>query len=86
MQLFQYLAMSHFSSLLPLPEIPDNFSIPQFFLQDTSESLQRPQRPSNAPFFIEDRTSRQITYEQVGLPDLYDGSNLRSLIGPSSYK
>jgi len=65
--------MSHFSSPLLLPDIPDNLSIPQFFLQNTS--LPRPQRPSNVPFFIEDRTSRQVTYEQVGLsPPLYDGS------------
>ena len=61
-----YYPMSHFSSPGLLPDIPDNVSIPQFFLQ--SSSLLRPKRPSNVPFFIDDRTSRQVTFEQVCVP------------------
>ena len=73
--------MSYFSSPVLLPDIPDNVSIPQFFLQNPSSLRLR-----NIPFFIEDRTARQVTYEQVGLlPRFHDGSKSYLLAGSSLY-
>ncbi|KDR85394.1 hypothetical protein GALMADRAFT_234245 [Galerina marginata CBS 339.88] len=54
--------MSEFRSPVPLPDIPDNLSIPQFILR-TSPS--RPVRPKNVPFFIEDSTGRAVTFEEA---------------------
>ncbi|KAF5323577.1 hypothetical protein D9611_005726 [Ephemerocybe angulata] len=45
-----------------LPHIPDDLTIPQFMLREMSG---RPVRPRNVPFFIEDGTGRQVTYEEV---------------------
>ncbi|KAF8913049.1 amp dependent CoA ligase [Gymnopilus junonius] len=56
--------MSEFRSPVPLPDVPDNLSIPQFILRELSSSL-RPIRPRNVPFFIEDSTGRGITYEEA---------------------
>lgn len=60
--------MSEFRSPVPLPRIPDNLTIPQFILRtggDASESPSRPVRPSNVPFFIEDKTGRGVTYAEA---------------------
>lgn len=59
--------MSQFSSPVPLPKIPDDLTIPQFIFRSggVHESPSRPVRPSNVPFFIEDRTGRGILYEEV---------------------
>ena len=55
--------MSTFQVDTPLPHIPDDLTIPQFFLREISG---RPVRPRDVPFFIEDATGRKISYEEVG--------------------
>ncbi|KAF9566127.1 phenylacetyl-CoA ligase [Agrocybe pediades] len=57
--------MSEFRSPIPLPHIPDNLTIPQFFLQPSTSTHSRPIRPSNVPFFINDRTGHGVTYEDA---------------------
>ncbi|KAJ2919291.1 hypothetical protein MD484_g1184, partial [Candolleomyces efflorescens] len=54
--------MTLFQVDTPLPHIPDNLTIPQFMLREMSG---RPVRPRNTPFFIEDTTGRNVTYEEV---------------------
>lgn len=51
------------ASEFALPHIPDNLSIPQFFL-DTQHAI-RPSRPQQSTWFIEDATSRKVGYEEV---------------------
>ncbi|KAJ3514401.1 hypothetical protein NLJ89_g2402 [Agrocybe chaxingu] len=55
--------MTLFGPKAPLPPIPDDVSIPQFMLRAADPS--RPLRPSNIPFFIEDKTGRAISFEEV---------------------
>ena len=45
------------------PEIPDDLSIPQFFL-DTWHPL-RPRRPVGSPWVIDDESGKVLDYEQV---------------------
>ena len=45
------------------PEVPDNLSLPQFFL-DFWHPL-RPIRPTGSPWFIDDEGGRTLDYEQV---------------------
>ena len=47
----------------PLPHIPDDLTIPQFFL-DTVDP-QRPVPKGSHPWLVEDATGRQIGYEEV---------------------
>jgi len=54
--------MPEFANPTPLPHIPDDLTIPQFMLREVTG---RPQRPSNVPFFIEDATGRQVSYEEA---------------------
>ncbi|KAF9477527.1 amp dependent CoA ligase [Pholiota conissans] len=55
--------MTEFHSPVPLPHIPDDLTIPQFFLR--TESPGRPIRPRNVPFFIDDASGRAVTYEEA---------------------
>lgn len=56
--------MTEFHSLHgPCPFIPDNFTIPQFFL-DEHHPL-RPLRKTGDPWLIEDATGRTVGYEEV---------------------
>lgn len=55
--------MSEFTVNTPLPHIPDNLTIPQFILREIASP--RPQRSSSVPFFIDDKTGRRISYEEV---------------------
>ncbi|TFK30835.1 amp dependent CoA ligase [Coprinopsis marcescibilis] len=54
--------MSLFYTTQPLPNIPDDLTIPQFMLREISG---RPRRPSNVPYFVEDLTGRRIGYEEA---------------------
>lgn len=45
------------------PEVPDDLSIPQFFL-DSWHSL-RPMRPVGSPWFIDDESGKTLDYEQI---------------------
>ena len=45
------------------PEIPDDLSIPQFFL-DSWHPL-RPRRPVGSPWIIDDESGNRLDYEQV---------------------
>ena len=47
----------------PLPRIPDDLTIPQFFLD--VHHAPRPTPKGLVPWFIEDATGRQIDYEEV---------------------
>jgi len=47
------------------PDIPDDLSIPQFFL-DSWHSL-RPKRPVGSPWVIDDESGNSLDYEQVSL-------------------
>lgn len=47
----------------PLPPIPDNLTVPQFFL-DTHDPV-RPVNKGLHPWLIEDATGRQIGFEEV---------------------
>jgi hypothetical protein len=47
------------------PEIPDDLSIPQFFL-DSWHPL-RPTRPVGSPWVIDDESGKTLDYEQVRL-------------------
>lgn len=47
------------------PPIPDDLTIPQFFLD--SYHTQRPARTDSVPWLIEDATGRTIGYEEVCL-------------------
>lgn len=51
------------------PEIPDDLSIPQFFL-DSWHPL-RPARPAGSPWVIDDESGKTLDYEQVR-PGLFD--------------
>ncbi|KAF9015571.1 amp dependent CoA ligase [Cyathus striatus] len=55
--------MSDFYSPVPLPPIPDDLSIPQFIL--SLNPTDRPSRPSNVPFFIDDDTGKTADYSAV---------------------
>ena len=57
--------MSEFTVNTPLPHIPDNLTIPQFILREIASP--RPQRSLSVPFFIDDKTGRRISYEEVRL-------------------
>ncbi|KAL1747511.1 hypothetical protein HDZ31DRAFT_31646 [Schizophyllum fasciatum] len=46
-----------------LPRIPDDLTIPQFFLDH--DMPERPKVPRTVPWFVEDRTGRGIAYPQV---------------------
>ena len=48
---------------LSLSDIPDNLTIPQFFLDETHPL--RPVSTSNTPWLIEDATGREIGFEEV---------------------
>lgn len=56
--------MIEFRSPQVLPPIPDNLTIPQFFL-DTVSPI-RPRRPDAAPWLIEDGTGRGLGHSEVG--------------------
>ncbi|KAJ6504373.1 phenylacetyl-CoA ligase [Mycena vulgaris] len=49
----------------PLPHIPDDLTLPQFFLDFTHPA--RPVRPAGVPWLIEDHTGRAITFEELRL-------------------
>ncbi|KAE9408992.1 hypothetical protein BT96DRAFT_807236 [Gymnopus androsaceus JB14] len=56
--------MTEFKSLTgPTPFIPDNLSVPQFFL-DYNHPI-RPKRPKNCPWFVADESGRNIGEEEV---------------------
>lgn len=46
-----------------LPHIPDDLTIPQFFLDH--DMPERPKVPESVPWFVEDRTGRATTYPEV---------------------
>ncbi|KAL1681237.1 hypothetical protein EV122DRAFT_261400 [Schizophyllum commune] len=46
-----------------LPRIPDDLTIPQFFLDH--DMPERPKVPHTVPWFVEDRTGKGITYPEV---------------------
>lgn len=48
---------------LDLSIIPDDLTIPQFFLDETHPL--RPVSTTNTPWLIEDETGREIGYEEV---------------------
>ncbi|KAK7064017.1 4-coumarate--CoA ligase-like 1 [Favolaschia claudopus] len=47
----------------PLPSIPDDLTIPQFFLDYKHPS--QPVRPPSVPWFIEDHTARPVTFDEI---------------------
>jgi 4-coumarate--CoA ligase len=49
----------------PLPHIPDNLTIPQFFLD--SQHSARPIRKGGIPWLIEDESGREIGFEEVSI-------------------
>ncbi|KAH9486564.1 4-coumarate--CoA ligase-like 1 [Psilocybe cubensis] len=54
--------------MFPLPKGGKEYdlTIPQFILRGSgTNELPRPARPSNVPFFIEDRTGRGVVYEEA---------------------
>jgi 4-coumarate--CoA ligase len=55
--------MSELVSSEPVPFIPDNLTVPQFFF-DTDHVL-RATRPQGVPFFIEDATDRAVDSREV---------------------
>lgn len=61
------MALIHFTAPA-LPEIPDNITVPQFFLDDTSTStvFRHPPRSPQIPSLIEEDTGRRVYYEEVG--------------------
>ncbi|KAG2023019.1 phenylacetyl-CoA ligase [Coprinopsis cinerea AmutBmut pab1-1] len=54
--------MTIFRSPVPLPAFPDDLTVPQFMF---SPAPNRPLRPRNVPFFIEDATGRRVSYEEA---------------------
>lgn len=60
----------------PEPYIPDHLTIPQFVFDTTV--VPRPQRPREAPYFIEEATGRGVFEDEVS-PHT-PGSNQHSLI------
>ncbi|KAF7307183.1 Phenylacetyl-CoA ligase [Mycena indigotica] len=50
---------------LPLPEIPDNLTIPQFIF-DTAQPT-RPARPDSVPWLIEDHSGKRIGLDELRL-------------------
>ncbi|CAK5280617.1 unnamed protein product [Mycena citricolor] len=48
---------------LPVPHIPDDLTIPQFFL--SAAHPERPQRPSTSPWLIEDHSGRTIYLDEL---------------------
>ena len=57
--------MAEIYSQAPIPFIPDNLTIPQFFL-DYHHPL-RPVREATTPIFIDDDNGRKIGLEEVRL-------------------
>ncbi|KAF7347624.1 4-coumarate--CoA ligase-like 1 [Mycena venus] len=58
----------HFTSpkdSTPLPHIPDDLTLPQFFLDFNHPA--RPVRPPGVPWLIEDQTARPISFEEICL-------------------
>ncbi|KAJ7492378.1 phenylacetyl-CoA ligase [Mycena latifolia] len=49
----------------PVPAIPDDLTLPQFFLDFTHPA--RPVRPPAVPWLIEDRTGRPIAFDELRL-------------------
>ncbi|KAJ7040366.1 amp dependent CoA ligase [Mycena alexandri] len=49
----------------PLPNIPDDLSIPQFFLDFNHPA--RPVRPHGVPWLVEDHTARPIAFDELRL-------------------
>ena len=62
------------------PELPDDLSIPQFFL-DSWHPL-RPARPVGSPWVIDDESGKTLDYEQVGA----EGTEYRSLLLTSPHR
>jgi len=56
--------MTDFVAKGELAPIPDDLTIPQFFLDAPAHPL-RPERPANSPLFIEDATGRAISFAEV---------------------
>lgn len=55
--------MTEFRSVLDVPHIPDDLSIPQFILD--SQHPSRPLRPHATPWLIEDHTGRPLGHSEV---------------------
>ncbi|CAK5270899.1 unnamed protein product [Mycena citricolor] len=49
---------------IPLPAIPDDLSIPQFFL-DRRSAVPRPARPADVPCLIDDTTGRKVLFDEL---------------------
>ncbi|KAH6916916.1 phenylacetyl-CoA ligase [Coprinopsis sp. MPI-PUGE-AT-0042] len=54
--------MTIFRSPIPLPDFPDNLTIPQFMFDHKDN---RPVRPRNVPVFVEDATGRRVSYQEA---------------------
>lgn len=61
-------SMTEFTSTsrAPLPEIPDDLSIPQFMLDYKHPYMQH--RPENVPWLTEDHSGRSIGFQEVRFP------------------
>ncbi|KAJ7293087.1 phenylacetyl-CoA ligase [Mycena rebaudengoi] len=57
--------MFEFRDSTPLPHIPDDLTLSQFFLDFNHPD--RPIRPSGAPWLIEDQTGRGLDYQELRL-------------------
>ncbi|KAJ7446405.1 phenylacetyl-CoA ligase [Mycena galericulata] len=55
--------MDHFTTQTTLPHIPDNLTLPQFFLDSSHPA--RPPRPADTPWLIEDLTGRPIYFDEL---------------------
>jgi hypothetical protein len=68
-----------------LPPIPDNLSIPQFFLD--SQHSTRPVRNVDAPWLIEDQSGRKIGFEEVSKLEhgIRGSPNRKAYIASGSY-
>ncbi|KAL1661702.1 hypothetical protein GGF50DRAFT_104963 [Schizophyllum commune] len=62
-----------------LPRIPDDLTIPQFFLDH--DMPERPKVPHSVPWFVEDRTGKGITYPEVRKRTLALANALHSEFG-----
>ncbi|KAJ6575367.1 amp dependent CoA ligase [Mycena capillaripes] len=49
----------------PLPHIPDDLTLAQFFLEHNHPAAARPARPPGAPWLIEDHTARPIGFDEL---------------------
>lgn len=55
--------MTLFQNPIPLPHVPDDLTIPQFMLREQRPAILT--RPRNVPWFIDDKTGRSYTFEEV---------------------